>query len=115
MPFFFSSGSLLVSVTPLTARETCQLLRDIALGTRTLYRLGDACWANTLDSTLTVCADGWLITFHKHDDGRFHCERCQSPEDRLYAFDSAQRYGTDPIELLSTWEHARLAQLLAEV
>jgi len=108
-------GSHQVSAAPLSSRETCQLFRDIALGIRTLRNLDETPWADALGATMVVGADGWIITLRIHEDGRFHCERCASPDGRVYAFDSSQRYGTDPIELLSTWELARLATLLGEM
>ncbi|WP_420850312.1 DUF7693 family protein [Pseudomonas typographi] len=36
-------------------------------------------------------------------------------ETRGGSFDSMQRFGTDPVELLSTWEHAQLESLLSSV
>ncbi len=104
-----------MSAAALSARETCQLLRDVALGIRTLHRLDETDWADASGTAVTVGTDGWIITFHNHENGRFHCERCESPDGRTYLFDSSQRYGTDPIELLSTWEHNKLAEILAGV
>lgn len=104
-----------MSAAALSARETCQLLRDIALGIRTLHRLDETNWADAYESAMTVATDGWIITFHNHENGCFLCERCESPDGRTYLFDSSQRYGTDPTELLSTWEHTRLAEILATV
>lgn len=91
------------------------MLREIALGICTLHRLDETVWANAYGSALTVGTDGWIITFHGHGNGRFHCERCERPDGRTYLFDSSQRYGTDPTELLSTWEHNKLAEILAGV
>jgi hypothetical protein len=40
-----------------------------------------------------------------------HCLHCQSPDGR--AFDGGQRFGTDPVSLLSTWELAQIERMLA--
>ncbi len=80
-----------------------------------MHRLDETDWAVAYGAAMTVGTDGWIITFHNQENRRFHCERCESPDGRTYLFDSSQRYGTDPIELLSTWEHNKLAEILAGV
>ena len=70
---------------------------------------------------MTVEADGWVITFYNdcdtldYCDYCDYCDSCYSPDGRAYIFDSSQRYGTCPAELLSTWEHAQLESLLSSV
>lgn len=102
-----------MSAKPLTARETCQVLRDIALGIRVMRRVGSHSHVEIDSGLTTVEADGWLITFYTERHALDHCDRCLSPEGRAYIFDARQRYGTDPLELLSTWERGQLETLLS--
>ena len=90
---------------PLTAREIYQQLRDVALEVRFLKRLEEG------SGPVQVDIEGWRLTLDV--DGRHlrHCLHCQSPEGRL--FDGGQRFGTDPVSLLSTWELAQIERLLA--
>ena len=100
---------------PLTAREAYQILRDIALGVRRMRRLGQPSWAEIYCGLMTVEADGWVLTFYNDCDTLDYCDYCDScysTEGRAYIFDSLQSYSTDPVELLSTWEHAQLEKLL---
>lgn len=94
---------------PLTPRQVCQVLRDIALGVRSMSRISGPL---TRGDLLTVDVDGWRLTFQQEDERLGYCTRCHSPEGQAYVFDARQPYGTDPIELLSTWEHQRLESLL---
>lgn len=91
---------------PLTAREVYQQLRDAAQGIRTL-RLGQPSHADLLHITV----DGWCLTLDFHDNHLHHCQHCNSPDGREWSLDT-QRYGTDPISLLSTWELAQVERLL---
>lgn len=102
-----------MSSTPLTSRETYQLLREIALGVRTMRRLGEKSWTEMHCGMMTVEVEGWIVTFYNDCDTLDYCDSCYSPDGRAYIFDSQQMYGTDPVELLSTWEHAQLEKLLA--
>ena len=99
-----------MSAKPLTARETCQVLRDIALGIRVMRRVDSNAQVEIDSGLMTVETDGWLITFYKEDHA---LDRCLNPEGRAYIFDARQRYGTDPLELLSTWERSQLESLLS--
>ena len=102
-----------LTAKPLTARDTCQVLRDIALGIRVMRRVGGDAQVDIDSGLMTVEVDGWLVTFYKECNALDHCDRCLSPEGRLYIFDARQRYGTDPLELLSTWERGQLETLLS--
>ncbi len=96
----------------LTAREICQVLRELALGTRTLgpsshrVLLADDSWQVRLD------IEGWTLTLVNHGQTLSHCEQCHSPDGRVETLDAWQRYGTDPVKLLSIWEHQQLQRLL---
>ncbi|WP_420917300.1 DUF7693 family protein [Pseudomonas viridiflava] len=52
------------------------------------------------------------MTIYNDCDQLDYCEQGVSPEGRCWSFDSRSRFGTDPIALLSTWEHQTLDQLL---
>lgn len=56
---------------------------------------------------MTTDSDGWGLTFYDDCDTRDYCDSCYSPDGRADVFDSMQSYRTDPIELMSTWEHAQ--------
>jgi hypothetical protein len=92
-------------VPPLTAREVYQQLRDAALGLRPLKRL------DRRPGPVRVDIEGWRLTLDV--DGRHlrHCLDGQSSDGR--AFEGEQRYGTDPVSLLSAWELAQIEHLLA--
>lgn len=87
------------------------MLREIALGVRVMRRLGTESWSDIHCGLMTVETDGWV--FYNDCDTLDYCDSCYSPEGRAYIFDSMQRYGTDPVELLSTWEHAQQEKLLS--
>lgn len=89
------------------------MLRDIALGVRTMRRLGQKSWTEMDCGLITVEGDGWVITFYIDCDTLDYCDSCYGPDGQAYIFDSAQRFGTDPVELLSTWERAQLEKLLS--
>ncbi|MFK7700635.1 DUF7693 family protein [Pseudomonas caspiana] len=94
------------TTTDLTARDVYQLLKDIALETRTLHTV------NTHKGQIEIEVDGWQLTMISEGNKLSHCQACQSPEGNLGTADSWQRYGTDPVKLLSIWEHAQLQRLL---
>lgn len=94
---------------PLTAREVYQLLRDAALDIRPVRRL------NAGPEQVQVDIEGWHLTLDVDGNRLRHCQRCQSPDGREGVFDSWQRYGTDPVSLLSTWELGQIERLLADL
>lgn len=59
-----------------------------------------------------VDIEGWRITIFNDCDELDYCEQCVSPDGQLWSFNSGDRYGTDPVALLSTWELLTLDQLL---
>ncbi|MGE8069627.1 DUF7693 family protein [Pseudomonas sp. NPDC089569] len=92
---------------PLTAREVCQTLRDAALGVRRLQRLG----VQTGPGPVHVDIEGWQLHLDVDEGHLHHCLYGRSPDNRV--FDGGQRFGTDPVSLLSTWELAQVERLLA--
>ncbi|MGT3076190.1 DUF7693 family protein [Pseudomonas putida] len=99
-------------VTPstLTAREVCQVLREVVLGRRRMTKIGRQSWEQLYICHFEVDVEGWRITIYNDCDELDCCERCVSPEGKHWGFDSGDR--TDPIALLSTWEHQTLERML---
>lgn len=90
----------------LTARDVCQRLREAALGVLMFNRS-----ETPADSGLvTVDIEGWRLLLDFEGGHLHHCEQCRCPDGREWQFNS--RYGTDPVNLLSTWELAQIENLL---
>jgi hypothetical protein len=98
-------------VPPLTTREVYQQLRDAALEVRPLKRLGE----QPEPGHVHVDIEGWRLSLGFEGNRLRHCQRCQSPDGRAGELDSWQRYGTDPVSLLSTWELAQIERLCTGV
>jgi hypothetical protein len=96
-------------VPALTAREVYQPLRDAAQGIRTFKRIDEYCTSNLVQ----VDIDGWRLLLDVDAGHLRHCLHGQCPDGREYVFDNGQRFGTDPVSLLSTWELAQIERLLA--
>ncbi|WP_456237009.1 DUF7693 family protein [Aquipseudomonas ullengensis] len=94
--------------SPLSAREVYQLLRDVALGTRVL----DTSCSQCHDGQIAVLIDGWRLTLCTDGTALGYCAECQAPDGRAAGADTWQRFGTDPVQLLSRWEHEQLERLL---
>ncbi|MCU0121062.1 hypothetical protein N8H74_22590 [Pseudomonas sp. B2M1-30] len=92
--------------TELTSREVCQHLRDAALGVRPLQVIG------TGTGQVSVDIEGWRLQLEFDGKHLHHCGHCCCPDGREWALDSRQRFGTDPVSLLSTWELAQIEGLL---
>lgn len=93
---------------PLTAREVYQQLRDAALGIRPLRRLAE----QPETGQVHVDIEGWRLSLDVEGKNLRHCLGCHSADGR--EFNGWQRYGTDPVSLLSTWELAQIERLLGE-
>ncbi|MNI59835.1 hypothetical protein D3C73_1150160 [compost metagenome] len=61
-----------------------------------------------------VDIEGWRLTLEVDGTHLGHCQHCRSPDGREQGHDGWQRYGTDPVSLLSTWELAQIERLLGE-
>nr|WP_157711959.1 hypothetical protein [Pseudomonas sp. PB120] len=94
----------------MTAREVYQQLRDAALGVRPFQRLDE----HVEPGLAKVDIEGWRLTLDIDGEHLRHCQNCQSPDGRDGDLDTWQRFGTDPVSLLSTWELAQLERLLTE-
>jgi hypothetical protein len=101
-------STLETAVPALTAREVYQQMRDVAQGIRSFERLEEQC----RPGHVLVDIDGWRLTLEVDAGHLRHCLHGQSPDGREYAFDNGQRFGTDPVSLLSTWELAQIEKRL---
>ncbi|WP_286914751.1 MULTISPECIES: DUF7693 family protein [unclassified Pseudomonas] len=99
-----------MSPNPLTPREAYQVLRDIALGIRSMRRVSEQPWDS---GQITVEVEGWLLTLCSAGGALDHCASCQAPDGRAYVLGSGQRFGTHPVELMSTWELKQVQTMLA--
>lgn len=73
-----------------------------------MTKVGQESWDGIYAGHLTV----GLISIYNDCDDLDYCEECVSPDGRRWSFDSGDRYGTDPVALLSVWEHQTLERLL---
>ncbi|WP_425274290.1 DUF7693 family protein [Pseudomonas kitaguniensis] len=96
----------------ISAREVCQLLREVTFERRTMTKVGQASWNEIHAGHFMVSVEGWRISIYNDCGTLDHCEECVSPEGRRWSFGAGDRFGTDPIALLSTWEHQALERLL---
>lgn len=96
----------------LAPREIAQILREVVFQRRTLKRSDSHPSTTGLSAALIVDSEGWLITLHIEHAHLHHCEHCLAPDGRRWSLCGGDRFGTDPVALLSTWEHQSLEQLL---
>lgn len=90
----------------LTARDVCQRLREAALGLLMFNRSKTPSDAGLI----AVDIEGWRLLLDFEGGHLHHCEQCRCPDGREWQFNS--RYGTDPVNQLSTWELAQIENLL---
>ncbi|WP_130899286.1 hypothetical protein [Pseudomonas sp. Sample_11] len=94
----------------LSAREVCQRLREAALGV-----LGfEVCQVMSETGLIAVDIDGWHLRLDFAEGHLHHCEYARNCAGDEATLDTWQRYGTDPVSLLSTWELAQIERLLRE-
>lgn len=95
-----------------TARDVCQVLREVTFGRRTMAKVGTQTWDEVYACHFIIDVEGWRITLYNDCDELDYCEECTSPDGRRWSFGIGDRMGTDPVALLSTWEHQILERLL---
>ncbi|WP_432213849.1 DUF7693 family protein [Pseudomonas graminis] len=106
-------GSVIESAqSELSAREIVQVLREVTFEQRTMSRVGTASWAEIHGGHFLVDIDGWQVSLFNDCDTLDYCDECISADGRRWSFHSGDRSGTDPVALLSTWEHQTLERLL---
>jgi hypothetical protein len=101
------------TTSPLTAREVCQVLADVALGKCIMTRGSIQSWNEIYHGLMPVEIDGWQLTLFNDCDTLDYCEYCRSPDGRVGTLELWQREGSDPVELLSASEREQLEELLA--
>lgn len=99
----------------LSSREVCQVLREVTFERLTMTKVSQSCWDEIYAGHFVVSVEGWQISIYNDCDTLDHCVECMSLDGRRWSFDSGDRFGTDPIALLSTWEHQTLERLLKEL
>jgi probable phosphoglycerate mutase len=77
-----------------------------------MTKVGQASWDEVYEGHFLVSIEGWLISIYNDCDTLYHCEECKNPEGRRWSFHAGDRFGTDPIALLSTGEHQALERIL---
>ncbi|MBX9405747.1 hypothetical protein K5E40_08640 [Pseudomonas baetica] len=92
----------------LTAREVCQRLREAALGVLALK----VCETPNESGRVVIDIEGWHLLLDFAGEQLHHCEYARDPDGQEGTLETWQRYGTDPVSLLSTWELARVEALL---
>lgn len=97
-------------LAPLGAREVCQVLREVTFERRVMVKVD----ANDA-GRVVVDIDGWIVTLQLEGNALEHCAGCICPDGRRWVLDAGDRYGTDPVALLSTWELACLGRWLARL
>ncbi|WP_223507959.1 hypothetical protein [Pseudomonas sp. BF-B-25] len=100
------------TTSPFTAREVCQVLTEVALGKRIMMRSSIQSWSEIYNDHMPVEIDGWRLTLFNDCDTLDYCEDCRAPDGRVGNLETWQRYGTDPVDLLSGWEREQLERLL---
>jgi hypothetical protein len=100
------------TTSPLTALKVCQVLTDVALGKRIMMRSSIQSWNEIYHGLMPVEIDGWVLTLFNDCDTLDYCGDCRTPDGRVGTVEDWQRYGTDPVELLSGWEREQLERLL---
>ena len=99
----------------LSAREVCQLLREVTFERLVITKVGQLSWDEVYAGHFVVSIEGWHISIYNDCDTLDHSKECISLDGRRWSFDSGDRFGTDPIAMLSTWEHQTLERLLKAI
>lgn len=99
----------------LRARDAYQILKDIALGVRTMQRTSEASFAELQSGLIAVDVDGWKIAFYIDCCQLDYCEYCSSPDGSLGSNETWHWFGTNPVQLLSHWEREWLEACLKDL
>jgi hypothetical protein len=100
------------TTSALNARDVYQVLKDVALGTRIMTRTSSQSLSEIYNGLMPVEIDGWRLTLFNDSGTLDYCEDCRSPDGRIGTIETWQRYGTNPLDLLSGWEREQLERLL---
>jgi len=99
----------------LTARVVSQALREVIFGRQRMSKVDTQTLDEVYACHFVIDIDGWRITLHNDCETLDHCVEAVSPDGLRWGFDPGDRYGTDPVALLSTWEHQTLERMLKEL
>lgn len=99
----------------LSARDVSQILREVIFGRSSMSKAGQESWDEIYAGHFHVNVDGWQLSIYNDCDELDYCEECVSSDGRRWSFDSGDRFGTDPVALLSAWEHQTLELMLKEL
>lgn len=91
------------------------MLTDVAQGTRILTGTSSQSLSEIYKGLMPVEIDGWRLTLFNDGGTLDYCEDYRSPDGRIGSLETWQRYGTDPVKLLSGWEREQLERLLNEL
>lgn len=94
----------------LSARDVCQRLRDAAQGTLCV----EVREMLSESGLIAVDIEGWHVLLGFAEGHLHHCEYARNCAGDEATLNTWQRYGTDPVSLLSTWELAQIERLLRE-
>mgnify|MGYP003455192730 FL=1 len=97
----------------LTAQEVYQVLRDVAMASRSMQRVTKEHWNEIYCGLMTVDVAGWMVTFFIDCGDLDYCDSCVSPDGRRYDFSAKDAF--DPVGLLSPDEHRQLEELLRHI
>jgi len=95
-----------------TAREVYQALKDVALEQRRVLSKTPHSWQAVVSGEVLVAIDGYQLRLRKEAGSLDYCIGCEAADGRRADMHCWSGAGTDPLELLSVWERARLLALL---
>lgn len=84
------------------------MLREVIFGRSVMSKVGQKAWHEIYAGHFLVDVEGWWISIYNNCDQLDYCEECVSLDGRRCSFDSGDRFGTDQVALLSTWEYQAL-------
>ncbi|WP_445674605.1 DUF7693 family protein [Pseudomonas japonica] len=73
---------------------------------------GIQAWDDVYACQFCIEVDGRRLLISNDSDSLGYCHSCVAPDGRRWDFDSSQRFGTDPVGLMSIWEHASFERVL---
>ncbi|SDU03952.1 DUF7693 family protein [Halopseudomonas salegens] len=98
-----------------SARDVYQRLKDASLGVVVAHLHDHQRWRDVHSGLVAVEIDGWIVTLNKEAGALDYCAGCLLPDGQQLDSRAWAGRGTDPLELLSVWERARLEQTLAQL
>lgn len=72
----------MIEAPPLAAQEVSLVLKDVALGARTIHRVGQQSWREIYAGNMSVEVDGWLVTLFNDCNTLDYCKECKRSIER---------------------------------